>query len=274
MEQCFKALSDFQWQYIEKIVDTGRKRKTNLRMVVDAILWINRTGSQWRNIDSVYKPFLPIILYYYYAWQKRAVWEQILAFLVADFRESMGSARAPSTLAIDSQSVKSVAFVKEDIGVDAYKKIRGRKRHIMVDKFGLPFAIGVSGAEASDGLAGIELLWKLESNSRLELIRADGAYKGAFVEAAKIYHWRIEFGQKPEVKQNFIPQIGRWQVERSFAWLNFFRRLSKEYEKTIASSIAFLQLAFIQILLNRLENWMFLMLSISLSMIYFQLRFS
>jgi putative transposase len=100
MEQCFKALSDFQWQYIEKIVDNGRKRKTNLRLVVDAILWISRTGSQWRNIDSLYKPFLAIILYYYYAWQKRAVWEQILQFLVEDFRESMGSARQASILTI------------------------------------------------------------------------------------------------------------------------------------------------------------------------------
>jgi putative transposase len=144
----------------------------------------------------------------------------------------------------------------------------------MVDKFGLPLAIGLSGAEASDGLVGIELLWKLESNSRLELIRADGAYKGSFVEAAKIYNWRIEFGQKPESTQGFVPQIGRWQVERSFAWLNFFRRLSKEYEKTIGSAIAFLQLAFIQILLNRLENRMILILSLSLSMIYLQFRFS
>lgn len=270
MEQCFKALSDFQWQYIEKIVDNGRKRKTNLRLVVDAILWISRTGSQWRNMDSLYKPFLPIILYYYYAWQKRAVWEQVLAFLVEEFRESMGWARQASVLAIDSQSVKTVAFVKEGIGVDAYKKIRGRKRHIMVDKFGLPLAIGLSGAEASDGLVGIELLWKLES----KLIRADGAYKGAFVEATKIYNWRIEFGQKPESAQGFVPQIGRWQVERSFAWLNFFRRLSKEYEKTIGSAIAFLQLAFIQILLNRLENRMILILSLSLSMTYFQFRFS
>jgi len=84
----------------------------------------------------------------------------------------------------------------------------------------------------------------------------------------------MEFGQKPESAQCFVPQIGRWQVERSFAWLNFFRRLSKEYEKNIASSIAFLQIAFIQILLNRLENRMILMLNLFLSMMYFQFRSS
>ncbi len=84
------------------------------------------------------------------------------------------------------------------------------------------------------------------------MIRADSAYRGEFTEAASIYGWIVEIAQKPESGKGFVPQKGRWQVERSFAWLNFFHRLSKDYEKTTASAVAFIQLAFITIILAKM----------------------
>ncbi len=88
--------------------------------------------------------------------------------------------------------------------------------------------------------------------NRLSVICTDIAYRGEFSAIVEdIYKWRIEIAQKPESEQGFVPQKGRWQVERSFAWLNFFRRLSKDYEKTTASAVAFIQLAFCGIILAK-----------------------
>ena len=255
MQKCITPLTDFQWQYIEKIVDNGRQRKTCLRMIVDALLYINRTGIQWRNIDSKYRSKMPIIQYYFYKWQADNTWKKVLTFLVEQFRIEMGCAPQPSMIAIDSQSIKLVSFIKEDKGIDANKRINGRKRHLIVDKLGLPLAISVSGADAHDGIEGIELLWQQQTNSQLELIRADNSYKGEFVKAANIYGWKVEFGQKPESQKGFIPQKGRWQVERSFSWLSFYRRLNKDYEKTAQSAVCFIQLAFINIILARLQRF-------------------
>jgi hypothetical protein len=86
----------------------------------------------------------------------------------------------------------------------------------------------------------------------LTLIRADNTYKGAFVDEAKALGYDVEFGQKPESAKGFVPQKGRWQVERAFAWLNPFRRLSKDYEKTKESSVTFIELAYLDILLGRI----------------------
>jgi len=254
MQSSQEPLTDSKWEYIKKIVDNGRKRKTDLRMVFDAILWITRTGTQWRNIDSMYKPHLPIIQYYYYSWQKKGILTKALDSLVRTVRELKGDEPSPSRVAFDSQSVKSVPFVNQDKGIDGNKRINGRKRHIAVDKYGLPLAIHVSAANCHDSPEGLELLWQLEKYERIELCCVDNAYHGTFEDGVVFYGWQIEFGQKPESKQGFIPQKGRWQVERSFAWCNFYRRLSKGFEKTVNSTISFIQLAFINMILAKIHR--------------------
>ena len=190
MQTSQEELTDFQWEYIKNIVDNGRKRKTCLRMVVNALLLLTRTGTQWRNMDSKYRDKLPIIQYYFYCWQKKGVWEQVLLRLAQQARQLAGHAQSPSRVAADSQSVQSVPFVKEDRGIDGNKRINGRKRHLVVDKLGLPLAIGASAANCQDGIEGVELLWKLEGADRLELICVDKAYRGEFVAAAELYGWK------------------------------------------------------------------------------------
>lgn len=252
--QRFCALTTAQWQDIKEMVDNGRKRQYNLLAVVNAVLRITRTGLQWRNLEGDYPPW-PIVYYYFRKWQVDGTWAQVLAALVRKERQRQGRAEQASAAAVDSQSVKKASFIHLDTGIDGGKKINGRKRHLAVDTLGLPLALHVSSAQQQDGQAGIELLWQLEEASeRLKLIRADHSYQGYFEKCAHLYDWQVEITQKPESQQGFVPQKGRWQVERSFAWLNFFRRLSKDYEKTTASSLCFLQLAFIDILLARLDT--------------------
>jgi putative transposase len=247
----FTELTNSRWEIIKKFVDNGRKRKHNLRAIVNAIFKVNRTGCQWRNLDTKY-PSWKVVYYYFSKWQKDGTWSFILSYLVEIECIRNGKLSKPCAVAIDSQSLKKGSFVSLDTGTDGNKYINGRKRHLAVDTLGLPIVIHVSAANVHDGQEGIELLWQLEKASdRLQLIRADHAYRGYFSECVDLYNWKIEISQKPESSKGFVPQSGRWQVERSFAWLNFFRRLSKDYEKTVESSVAFIQIAFIDMILAR-----------------------
>ena len=172
--------------------------------------------------------------------------------LVENERNNNGKAKQPSRIAIDSQSVKQTSFTTKDIGVDGGKKVKGRKRHIAVDSLGLPVGISVTAANVYDGKAGVNLLDKLLGRIKKNaLFCVDNSYRGDFVKEVADLSYRVDVGQPPPSERGFVPRKGRWQVERSFGWLNFCRRLSKDYEKTVESALAFIQIAFINIILNR-----------------------
>lgn len=254
MREKITSLTDSQWQFIEKNLNSNRKRKHSIRLIFDAILWVNSTGTQWRNIKGF--PFIWQVVYYYFRkWRNEGLFFKILRQVVIEERKRQERDPEPSVLATDSQSVKKGMFIGKETGIDGNKRINGRKRHLVVDVLGLPIAIGVSAANCYDGNEGIKLFPIVaEATSRLELLRVDNAYKGQFVEVAEgKYSWKVEFGQKPESNIGFVPQKGRWQVERCFAWLNPFRRLDKDHEKTTESSVAFISMAFISILLARIR---------------------
>lgn len=247
----FTELTDAQWAIIRKFVDTGRKIKKDLRMIVNCILKLTRTGSQWRNIDQKYGAW-ESVYYYFRKWVKNGVFDALIAYLVEKERVRQGRAAEATVGAIDSQSVKKVGLISLDTGIDGGKNINGRKRNIVVDTLGLPLAIFVCAANIHDSIAGIELLPILHKTSKkLKLIRADNAYKGDFIVSSAWCGYNIEITQKPPTDKGFVPQTGRWQVERTFAWENFYRRLSKDFEKTVEVSVAFMQLAFITIILAK-----------------------
>lgn len=250
----FSELTDSQWQVIEPMVESKhRRRKNSLRAVLNAILKVACCGLQWRSLDDKYPPWQSVF-YYFRKWQRTGVFKRILGFLCKKIRVQRGREAEPSKVAVDSQSVKKGPLVSAETGIDGGKNINGRKRHYAVDSLGLPHAVDVTAANVYDGNAGLNLLWQLdEASKRLSLIRADHSYEGDFQAAAAYYKWTVEIAQRPESKQGFVPQKGRWQVERSFAWLNFFRRLSKDYEKTVPSAIAFNQIAFVIIILANLN---------------------
>lgn len=174
--------------------------------------------------------------------------------VVENERKRQGKQDTPSLLAIDSQSVKKVQFTHEETGIDGGKNVNGRKRTLLVDSLGLPWSIKVTAANISDNQAGVLAVDLLAGKvPRLKKITADSGYKTAFKEHVETnYAWHVEVMQKPESTTGFIPQKGRWQVERSFGWLNFRRRLFRDVEKTITSSEAMLQIAFISLIINRI----------------------
>lgn len=253
MNTNFSEFTDSQWQVIEKIINSKRKRKHSLRTIINAIFWINSTGCQWRNLDSKYPPW-ETVFYHFSQFKFKGIWEQILDGLVIEERKKQGREESPSLLAIDSQSVKTVQFVSEEIGIDGGKKINGRKRTILVDKLGLPLAIKVTAANISDNQAGILAINLLKGKvNRLTKIAADNGYKNTFCQYVEdTYNWEVEIAQKPESSTGFIPEKNRWQVERSFSWLNFRRRLFKEVEKTIISAESMIQIAFISFIIKKI----------------------
>lgn len=252
MENKLNLLSDSQWEIIKKYLKGHRPRKHSLRTMVDAILHHTRVGGQWRYLESSF-PTWQSVYYYFRIWKKNGTLGLIMKELVKLERIRQGRDPYPSAGAIDSQSVKVVAFVSEQTGIDGGKKVNGRKRHLLVDTLGLPLAIEVTAANTPDYLGGFELLAETDpEQQRLQLIRADQHYAKNFKEAAAWFGIEVENTKKPNSKQGFVPQKGRWQVERSFSWMNFYRRLSKDYEKLPESSVAFIQLMFINIILARL----------------------
>lgn len=253
MKTNFSEFTDSQWEVIEKIINSKRKRKHSLRTIINAIFWINSTGCQWRNLDSKYPPW-ETVFYHFSQFKFKGIWEQILDGLVIEERKKQGREGSPSLLAIDSQSVKTVQFVSEETGIDGGKKINGRKRTILVDKLGLPLAIKVTAANISDNQAGILAINLLKGKvNRLTKIAADNGYKNTFCQYVEDnYNWQVEIAQKPESSTGFIPEKNRWQVERSFSWLNFRRRLFKEVEKTIISAESMIQIAFISFIIKKI----------------------
>jgi putative transposase len=245
-------LTDCQWLKVEKYLNKHKPKKHDIRMILNAILWITRTGSQWRNMESRY-PKWESVYYYFNIWRSNGILSLILNDLVKEERVRQGRKATPSAGAIDSQSVKICSFQSESVGIDGGKKINGRKRHILVDTLGLPIAIHVSSANTSDAVGGFDLLAQTDHvEESLKLIRGDKAYGKIFKEAASWYNFEVDTSQRPPSEKGFIPQKGRWQVERSFGWMGFYRRLSKDYEKTPQAAIAFIQLMFINIILGRI----------------------
>jgi putative transposase len=229
---------------------TGRLRTINLRTVFDGLRYFLRTGCQWRNIPSKFGN-MSTLRYYYDKWMREGTWDRVLECLVSLLRKQFGYYLKPNFGAIDSQSVKIVPFISEETGIDGNKKINGRKRHIIVDDFGLPLVIRVTAANVYDGNAGIKLIHDLkEKYETVKNITSDGTYKGAFVETAKVQGIEVDISQKPESVKGFVPQKNRWQVERTFGWFSFYRRLSKDYEKTTRSAETVIKITFISIILN------------------------
>ncbi len=256
MNESFHELTDSQWQVIEKILDDHRKRWHSLRTICNAILWLNYTGLQWRELDKRKDtPPWQTVYYHFRQLKLKGIWEQLLDSLVIAERKRQDREATPSLLAIDSQSVKIMQFIEEETGIDGNKRINGRKRNIAVDRLGLPWSLAVTAGNISDNEAGRLVVDRLKGKvPRLQVIAADHGYKLSFVEHVEEKGWQVVIAQKPESSHGFVPEKNRWMVERSFGWLNFRRRLFRDVEKTIESSEAMLRIAFISILLNRLTK--------------------
>lgn len=232
-------------------MNTSRKRKYDLRDVVDSILYLLRTGCQWRNLPDNFPPWQTVYRYFK-LWKEDIVFEEMNELMNKRDRQRDNREAYPSVMCIDSQSVKLSPMIYEDRGIDPNKKVNGRKRQIMVDTGGRIWHVHVHAAGIADGYGGLGLSDDIfDRKKRLKKVFGDQAYNGVFADRMEAMGLTYQKASKPESTKGFVPVKGRWVVERSIAWTNFFRRLTKDYERTTSSSEAFLLLANIQLMLQR-----------------------
>jgi putative transposase len=248
-------LTDQQWEIIKGMIPSarsgGRRRKTDMRRVVEALLYITKTGSPWRYLPSEFPPW-KTVHDYFSKWTKSGALSQINLALTKAVRAQLQREETPSLALIDSQSAKS--HYGERRGYDAAKKVRGRKRSIIVDTLGLIWSCEVHEANMTDPKGGLAALEKFPNDCRKRLTKfiADSAYKWPFdYFAEKVYGLEVQLLDTKKLGTNMTPK--RWVVERTFAWFNHFRRLSRDYERVTRHSEAIIYLAMISILLRRLS---------------------
>lgn len=252
-------VTDEQWAIIEamninKPWGPGRPMRLALRAVINAILYVLRTGCAWRYLPKEY-PKYQSVYYHYHKWCGDGTWETVNTALREQVRQAAGREAQPSLAIIDSQSVKTTEVGGEH-GFDGGKKVNGRKRHILVDTMGNLLSVLAHAANIGERAGAQQLLLKVPEPlwSRLEKILADGGYEGADFQAwvKQTFQVELEISLRPRDKKGFILVPIRWVVERSFAWLGRYRRLSKDYERLTENSEGMVYLASISRLLNRL----------------------
>jgi putative transposase len=251
-------VNDHEWECLEPLVEQqqgpGRKRTVNMREIINGLRYLTKTGCQWRMLPHDLPPWYHIA-YYYYKWIHDGTLDYINDCLRIEIRIELGRKPEPSVAIMDSQSVKTVSS-GEERGFDSAKQVKGRKRHIMVDMLGLLLVVMVTAASAQDSDVGQELLIEVKSKTRrLKKVYADQGYKQWLVDwIATWQKFVLELVKKPPEQQGFQVLPKRWKVEQFFGWLNNYRRLSKDYERTVDSSTGMIYLVSIQLMTRKLAR--------------------
>lgn len=250
-------LTDEQFALVEPFLPRPKKMgrpPADLREVLNAILYLVRTGCQWRLLPKDFPPWSTAHTWYR-RWRKDGTWEQITEALRQRVRLQAGRHPSPRSSAADSQSVKTAGQGGEG-GFDSGKKVQGRKRHLWVDSMGLLLAVVVTAADVHDSRGACDLFHRRvwDELPRLEVVYTDGQYTAWYLdeEVFSLAPFRREVVSRPAGSEGFVKLPQRWVVERTIAWVNRCRRLSKDYERETASSEAMIQVSMIHLMLRRL----------------------
>ncbi|WP_152981944.1 IS5 family transposase [Prosthecomicrobium hirschii] len=257
-------LTDAEWALVEPLIPRakpgGNKRRVNEREVVNGLMYMLSTGCQWRAIPKDLPP-RSTVHDYFERWSHDGTFGAIHHALYVKCREQAGREASPTAAIIDSQSVRGAEKGGPAIdpsGYDAGKKIKGKKRHILVDRQGFLMHAIVHAADVQDRDGGVLLMASLFGLFPfLMKLYADGGFQGpAFRRVLKrvVARVNVEIVKRTDKAKGFVVLPRRWVVERSFARLGRCRRLAKDWECLDRKSLAFLRLASIRLMLRRLCN--------------------